>query len=1563
MHLAPSVNLQRPETEHASSELSFAQPHIQTTQGTRRHESAATTAIKALGHSSRRTDSQDRHFEDNTFHPRNFTNNSQSIASGSNARLFSRDSKYRPTTKECFFEKDDGAVLSGEESNAKAQTIELKQIPKSQHKQTTSPKELPYSQRDALGDSLQRTVEDLYIASLGSKQTSGPHQASSSTESRSSTFQETTRLDRIRATVQIFLNKRFSAHEYTVPRLFVVLPNAVDETLSTKCSSAAAEPSNEATTGSWTHFATKEQEAQSNAPPQGDRYRVYFLCECGPSFTHPLGSGLNHLHIAKHPGYEIDPGRLDEFFRRYGTMILTLLIFLKRGFDPDSSPTELSRIPSELSHKHQHSESGDKHWKKVEKISNLKRSDLPESIAFQIEQRMDRMIKYLERFQSNYSDLAEAFHDQTTPEQDNARKVDVKDEDGDEEERLQGLVSLSDLHRLYSFLGIANANQRLQSGQLGNLYRISNVRGQVSWVCVYHYRWTFLEKNIDEFEHWIVTRRGLFDKQSGSVMITLVSRAHTRTFCTWISKRVAPSLVEVHLKLAWQFGKKDLWRLAKALAHSTVTVLSLDGCSYAADSSYMALHKKYDPILYLLTHGQLRSLELSWFPSLFARLSQKHIKATSLRRLEFGQGMMIGSKDRGSFSHLLASCSSLRELILPGFSVTDLHVQAILNGIRPGGSLTTLDLSNTQMNDGTAILLAQGLFNTNICNLDLSKNERLSDMGAARIIRAVGPRLTSLKMAQTGFGDLAAAALCKSMDGISFTNTLRDQLQLQHRLDIAALTAGHRPGVRLMVDSSRIPPTAKPEQETKEKTHSAGHLVYLDVEDNQCTVQGFKSLAKIKSQLRLVYLNLSGSRELEDEACAQILSRVVSPAMVTLRLACTGFGDKSARSFAKALLKRPTRLKGSVSRIPELCQLEELDLQACSIGTSGFSALYEALSQVCASSCLRILDLGHCSSLEDGCAQQLLRMLIIPNSLDRTPLNPATFMRKWNRQSVAGSKRYVAIATTSSHRNSSLALDDLNGSQSSVTIGYNSQKSHTPGEVWGKPLLSRSDSVPAISPQQQQSGEFSLDAMDITQDQALRHPPMIPLHPAKGFFTNLRQLDLKSTRIGDGTAWVLAQALVQPWVMLVSLTLLEPMAMTVQGICWVVNALCENSTVQELGIGKSNISFQSDVDLFGAATVKLMEVNKRIRSLTTLGAPLGSVAKGLLLNQSLHSVYLIRSSGNLDDLQLMGQALAFNRSLLVFWMGGSEETLLGVLSPASVEEQNSREELENSASLPQQRSDALPERRQQEQKPGQQNVYRSFHLLHQQQQQQGNLQQSQQQSQKHHSGRQHRQHHQQNQTQRSRSYRRHGRTMSQKIGSAIKKTFSSYPKEKSDRQDPTPSNDDSSARDASVFSSCISPNGNSIDIQLNIQQTDRSATLYTAPTTLTNVWTRNPLVEGIRRNHSLIKVTLDVVGPKAMFSSLVKMETEDISSERKRGRGTGHAHGSALTNGANSSVVMDQMHMHEIQQQQQQQVNKKIQANRKLLRDRRRLGWEELKLLGVDDDVIREVCGSARIGS
>ncbi|KAF9090521.1 hypothetical protein BGX27_002229, partial [Mortierella sp. AM989] len=104
------------------------------------------------------------------------------------------------------------------------------------------------------------------------------------------------------------LVQNFELHEYPIPRLFIILP--ADRT-------------------KWNPKNILQ-----------NKFRLHFLCECGDHTMKASESSHNHIHIAKHEGYEIRSGT--EFFSKYGEYILILLQYLKIGA-PSSA---LTPIPS-----------------------------------------------------------------------------------------------------------------------------------------------------------------------------------------------------------------------------------------------------------------------------------------------------------------------------------------------------------------------------------------------------------------------------------------------------------------------------------------------------------------------------------------------------------------------------------------------------------------------------------------------------------------------------------------------------------------------------------------------------------------------------------------------------------------------------------------------------------------------------------------------------------------------------------------------------------------------------------------------------------------------------------------------------------------------------------------------------------------------------------------------------------------------------------------------------------------------------------------------------------------
>ncbi|KAF9950301.1 hypothetical protein BGZ70_001432 [Mortierella alpina] len=106
------------------------------------------------------------------------------------------------------------------------------------------------------------------------------------------------RLALVQTKAEAILIQNFELLEYTIPRLFIVLP----ETPGSK----------------W-----------NPANMLGTKFRLHFICECG-EHTKRAGSKLpHHLHLAKHDGYAIT--QPSKFFVDYGPYLLVMLTLLKHG--------------------------------------------------------------------------------------------------------------------------------------------------------------------------------------------------------------------------------------------------------------------------------------------------------------------------------------------------------------------------------------------------------------------------------------------------------------------------------------------------------------------------------------------------------------------------------------------------------------------------------------------------------------------------------------------------------------------------------------------------------------------------------------------------------------------------------------------------------------------------------------------------------------------------------------------------------------------------------------------------------------------------------------------------------------------------------------------------------------------------------------------------------------------------------------------------------------------------------------------------------------------------------
>ncbi|KAG0234196.1 hypothetical protein BGW42_006834 [Actinomortierella wolfii] len=1316
----------------------------------------------------------------------------------------------------------------------------------------------------------------------------------------------------IREKVQEILDRRFPSYHTTTPRLYIALP---DDPMTT--------------------------------PRQGtddlqrlQRFRLYFLCECGSGWSRPLGSGLNHVHIGRHGGYAIAADRQEAFFRENGPMILSLLLYLWHGNDDTlaAQNSDTSRFSSQhrrsgsgvpeaiisasLPHKDSEKQGKKKHERStasprnlVAALHDIQTIDLPKGIQQDIQVRFRTMIEFLvgltpefyHPFQhkpsiQSLSSVATHQKDQSAGVNDTTNHGDTTVPTIATETTSSGNsstanimwsypTSLTDLRRLYGYIGLHDPRVRREHEAIGDLYRVTNLKGDARWICAAHYRWTFYNSEIDSFLQWVVSRGGTVDKQTGAVLMNIVSSDQLVRLCDWIIAKSGAAVIELHLKLQWRFTRKDMWKLARAVAKTNINVLTLNGCMHHEDSAFKILNKRHDPILRMMELSRLQCLEMSYFPSLFQHLSNMRFQAPMIERLVFGPGTttMDKSGDLTSLASVLASCPNLRELAVPGLIQTESHANRLVDGLVTLSlrqNLSTLDLSRSVLTDGVAYKLAAGLDVTQIQHLNVSYNPLLSDRACARLIDGMRWRLTSLGMAQTGFGDRAMATLVSYLEGSENSNSGTNTNNNTNNNNNNNNNNGN--------------------SNNNGTSHPPCPLVSLDIANNQCSQQAFHALARVRRPHHqqhnghhrppgLVALDLSMSSNLTDIECSQIVERFVSPELVKLRLGFSNVGDLTAKALANVLLRLPCNTA---------CRLEELELQGNSMTSAGIGSLARALKEVAAWSNLQSLDISHGNKVDDNTALQLLRGLI-----------EAEHPEYGDTTGAAGAAAAV------------------------------------------NPLLI------VTGPQQQQQDLVS-----------------------SGFFSVLTELNLSSTKVGDDVARCLARALQQSWVALETLTILEPEGMTDLGMATILEALRLNTTVVELGIGRSGLPHSAsgnhntvlgtvtspttatspgeasvvdpmdEVDLFGTALLRLLEMNKRIRTLTTIAAPMQAIAKGLLLNRTLTSLYLIKTRGTFADLQAMGETIAWNRSLLVLWMGGSEDSLL---HPLAMSESSSAGAGigDGGGAGNNNNADRLGR------------AWNGDSMLD--------------------LGRQH-----STSTASSHSHRHKKGAMSITFADIFSKPFRSH------------------RNRGMTFHSGVVGNGN----YSHYNTTRKHPYMWGVGGNggggggVMSTVIRNPLFDGIRRNYRLIKVRLDPL-PTPLGSPIMSRDasggmitiplhraatTHSLALSRRTttthsfpspkspgftqptpvvtmatGAGEAAAGGAGPLPSSPSprqppsqlrrssishqsvAVLMDQ-----VQQQErlmQQQLTKKVAANRAALREHGRIGVEELRLLRVDDDIIREV--------
>ncbi|KAF9903457.1 hypothetical protein EC991_003785 [Linnemannia zychae] len=465
------------------------------------------------------------------------------------------------------------------------------------------------------------------------------------------------RLALIQNKVAAIMTQTYELHEYSIPRLFIVLPKEEDSTVTEKLGK------------SFRNVFVKQ-------------FKLYFLCECG-DHTRPaeavnkLGAkhssadntigGIGHaggtlkheIHVARHEGYDLD--HPTEFFEKYGVYVLTLLQMLKYGV------TIAGVVVPPLAH-----------LSLGDGVDAVQKG--ADSLVTDMGIRVNHAIEYLQGLSS-------------VPEQQSTEK------DGDRamSDQLGGLEALegADLRQLHTFLKNADDAQ-----VFGNLYRTVTSDGHVKWVCLDHYRQNYRSKTIMEFRDVVESNEGHYDEHTGHVTIKLASSITARQFFSALSHSRFVNVLDI--TLLWETTFQDLRDLKDAILHSNVVHLKLTGGGGQGPlSDILNRARRSDPIVQLMAAGKIRALSLYDNDGFLERISKipTHLY---IRMLDFGLSK-VSTKELKRLAILVPASPLLSLLVL---KVVDLDEAAeiIQNAVESSKHAAALTLKLAKDDDHWASL-------------------------------------------------------------------------------------------------------------------------------------------------------------------------------------------------------------------------------------------------------------------------------------------------------------------------------------------------------------------------------------------------------------------------------------------------------------------------------------------------------------------------------------------------------------------------------------------------------------------------------------------------------------------------------------------------------------------------------------------------------------------------------------------------------------------------------------------------------------------------------------------
>ncbi|KAF9951162.1 hypothetical protein BGZ72_007241, partial [Mortierella alpina] len=488
--------------------------------------------------------------------------------------------------------------------------------------------------------------------------------------------------------VQAVLTQTYELHEYPIPRLFIVLP---------------------ACPSKWDIL-----------DPFANKYRLYFLCECG---EHTKKADSNNkipheIHLAKHEGYEIlQPS---DFFQQYGPYLLTILQMLRFGISVAGFA-----VPA-LSHRI----IADTLDQAVDGLQKLKDD---------IEPGMEQVMSYIE-------------------------KASVDDGKAIGEEQMENNEALegADLRKLETFLKAKDGSK-----VLGNLYRTVTDEGHVKWVCVDHYRENYNRTAAEAFRRAVDTVDGLFDENTGVVKVLLQSKVLATHFYAALEK--ARSVHELDISLGWGCTRSDVELLADALRRSRVPILRLDLEQFQTDfgTKLLSTNAQYGALFRVAQLPNMKVIHIILPKKFDKHLSLLPKKPSHLHKLFFEMTFeSLTGEETEVLATRLKDNSALTTLTLKNSEIGDTGAWALAGALKTNTTLTTLDLWSTFIGENGARALSEALkTNTTLTTLYLWDTS-IGENGALALAESLktNTTLATLDLGNDLIGYIGAQALAQALE-------------------------------------------------------------------------------------------------------------------------------------------------------------------------------------------------------------------------------------------------------------------------------------------------------------------------------------------------------------------------------------------------------------------------------------------------------------------------------------------------------------------------------------------------------------------------------------------------------------------------------------------------------------------------------------------------------------------------------------------------------------------------------------------------------------------------------